>query len=922
MSLIQRRMLLLLCLIPFLSLSGPKVAQAQGPLILTERQGEYKVGKYLTYLEDPSGNLTIEDVTSPKYAPQFRQRNEEVPNFGFTNSAYWMRFEVRNQARPTTLWLLELAFGNFHQLDLYFPSPDQHGFSVKQMGNLLPFNSSEFAYHNPVFKLPLLPNQTTTIYLRAKNGSVTFFPLTLWTLETFAQKQAETNLGWGIFYGVLLIVLVYNFLMFISLRDKAYFCLINFGFSFLLTHAAIHGFTAQYFWPTVGGWDCVAMNLLTGISLANGLQFIIVALETKTYLPRPHKVATFFKWLTWFLVGCIPFGSYDVLAKLLSGLIILACFLGISICFLTLRRGYHPAHYFTLGLASIMFSEVFFHFSQFEILPITFLVEMSLEIGTVIGMFFFSLTLIDRVNTLHQEKQQAQNKEALLREREELFRSMFETHSAVMLLISPESGQIVEANQAAERYYGYPLEELKNLSIYQINQLQCTEVQHEMTHAKAEKRNFFLFTHRLANGEIRTVEVYSTPIKYRKQTLLFSIVHDVTERKQAEEALRESEIKFKVMSTSAQDAIIMMDHQGAISFWNEAASRIFGYSSEEVLGQHLHKLLAPASYLTIYQRHVEQFWASEEGNMVGKTLELEALHKRGETFPIEISMSALQIKRQCHALGIVRDITARKQFEKQLQEANNRFRTELAFARKIQQNLLQPPYPAWPGLKVLCFNAPAREVSGDFYDYLTFTSNSGEPKYTFAVGDVTGKGMPAALLMAVSIALLRSVAHLELSPSLLLTNLDQQLESYTKEDLMNCALCYIEITLPTTENARGRVRIANGGLIPPFLKPCEGQTNLISVAGPPLGAGLGEILGYPEKTIDLAPGEMLILTSDGLVEATNSQGELLGFERTLAMIQAGPTDAEAMLAYLQTEILTFMDGSEPHDDITIVVVQL
>jgi PAS domain S-box-containing protein len=665
------------------------------------------------------------------------------------------------------------------------------------------------------------------------------------------------------------------------------------------------------------------------------------------------------------------------------------------------------------------------------------------------------------------------------------------------------------------------------------------------------------------------VEVYSSPVTFRNQTLLFSIVQDVTDRKQAEEALRESEMKFKVMSTSAQDAIIMMDHQGQISFWNEAASRIFGYSSAEVLGQYLHTLLAPDPYLTIYQKHIKQFWASGQGNAVGKTLELEALHKGGRAFPIEISMSALQLKGQWHALGILRDITERKQLEaelkqivtqqeiilegsvvgialvkrrvvvwvnkrfaemfgytpaevkglptrtfyrlqeeyeqlaqvaypklmqgktyhgewqmrqrdgsplwcsinakaidpadmtlgtiwlfediterkereatlrkyerivsattdqiilvdqaygcqlvneayafaraktkadlvgqtldkiwapetfqtliknsydlclegqlvhrqawmtyenlgrrfmdvtyipylepdnavsgvvmsarditdlkeieQKLQKANDRFRTELAFARKIQQNLLPPPYPAWPGLKVLCFNAPAREVSGDFYDYLAFTSSSGEPKYTFAVGDVTGKGMPAALLMAVSIALLRSVAYLELSPSLLLTNLDQQLENYTKEDLMNCALCYIEITLLTAENKRVRVRIANGGLIPPFLKPCEGQTYLLSVAGPPLGAGLGEMLGYPEKTIDLAPGEMLILTSDGLVEAMNPQGELLGFERTLDLIQAGPTDAEAMLAYLQTEILTFMDGAEPHDDITIVVVQL
>jgi serine phosphatase RsbU (regulator of sigma subunit) len=111
-------------------------------------------------------------------------------------------------------------------------------------------------------------------------------------------------------------------------------------------------------------------------------------------------------------------------------------------------------------------------------------------------------------------------------------------------------------------------------------------------------------------------------------------------------------------------------------------------------------------------------------------------------------------------------------------------------------------------------------------------------------------------------------------------------------------------------------------LIPPFLKTGTGQTKLLDIAGPPLGTGFGAMLGYPEKTIELAPGAMLILASDGLVEAKNLQGEMLGFDRTLALIQAGPNEAEAILSYLLAEIFAFMGGTEPHDDITIVVIQL
>ena len=126
-----------------------------------------------------------------------------------------------------------------------------------------------------------------------------------------------------------------------------------------------------------------------------------------------------------------------------------------------------------------------------------------------------------------------------LRENEERFRQMFERHSAVMLLIEPQSGLIVDANPAAARFYGYPLEALRGKTINRINTLSEAEIAQEMDLALREQRNYFVFEHRLANGDIRSVEVHSSAVNYKNQPLLFSIIHDITDRKLAEAQIRE-----------------------------------------------------------------------------------------------------------------------------------------------------------------------------------------------------------------------------------------------------------------------------------------------------------------------------------------------------------------------------------------------
>ncbi len=131
--------------------------------------------------------------------------------------------------------------------------------------------------------------------------------------------------------------------------------------------------------------------------------------------------------------------------------------------------------------------------------------------------------------------------DAALRLSEQRFRSMFERHDSVMMLIDYTTGAIVDANAAAERFYGWPQEKMRTMFITDINQLPNSEVNSNMSRAAQERKSYFIFPHRLANGEVRQVEVHSSPVDYEEKRLLFSIIHDVSDRERLEDELRQSQ---------------------------------------------------------------------------------------------------------------------------------------------------------------------------------------------------------------------------------------------------------------------------------------------------------------------------------------------------------------------------------------------
>lgn len=372
-------------------------------VILTDETGEYILGRHLEILKDPGGHLTIEDVTSPQYAAQFVPTGHELPNYGITGSAVWVRFRARSQTQDVDTWLLELGDGRMGFIDLYYPDSEGEGWVHKHAGRLLPFDAREVFHHHYVFSLPMPDGQEQTVYLRLESNTAMHFPLTLRSPEAFAQHVQGELLTLGLFYGAMLAMIMYNLVLFLSLRDLSYLYYVLIIACSSLAQASKDGISHQYLWPAAANrYGIEVFGYLTIVFLLNlATEF----LQTKRTVPRLHKVMNLWMLLGGFVVLLTPFvWRINVAVNLYvlsSALLILAASV------LAIRRGFVAARLFLVVFASVLLVTVIQVLTNLGLLPGNLTATKGYYLGFALFAGLLALALADRINVSRRELQQA-----------------------------------------------------------------------------------------------------------------------------------------------------------------------------------------------------------------------------------------------------------------------------------------------------------------------------------------------------------------------------------------------------------------------------------------------------------------------------------------------------------------------------------
>ena len=257
--------------------------------------------------------------------------------------------------------------------------------------------------------------------------------------------------------------------------------------------------------------------------------------------------------------------------------------------------------------------------------------------------------------------------EEALKESEERFRMLFAGNSAVMIIIDPATGIIIDANQAAAEFYGWPIEVLKQMNINQINTLTPQEITFELDKWHSVNQSHFSFPHRRADGSVRDVEIFAKKIEIQGKEVIYDIVHDVTERKQQEEALKRSEKQFRSMFEDHSAVKLLIDpYTGSIIDANKAAADFYGWSGEQLRTMFIQDIntLSPE----------EVIGEMEKAKLTGKKqFSFRHLRADGSIRDVEVFSNPLQIEGKDRFYSIVHDVTERKQAESALKESKERF---------------------------------------------------------------------------------------------------------------------------------------------------------------------------------------------------------------------------------------------------------
>ncbi len=443
------------CFAFFCLLATPAAAQAMPvPVVITPEQGTYSLAKHLELLEDPSGTLAITDIVAGRTKTRFTPSTAATPSFGFTTSAVWARFTVQNSLPHSVEYFLEVKYPLLDHVDLYTPT-GTGGFTVLEAGDSFPFKNRTIQHKNNIFPVRLATGEEKTLYIRCETTSSLNLPLTLHSPACLAGEISLEQTLLGIYYGILLVMMIYNFFIYLGLRDSTYLYYVLFVFTYMLFQLSVNGMAFQYFWPSQIWWANNCTPLFIFLAYIFATQFTRNILDTARNVPRIDTILRAGLVLSIIGSALTLFVGYNLSIRLatLMSLTVVALIVAGFICMI---KGYRPARYYFLAWSVSMLGVTVYALKTFGILPHTFITHWGIQIGSAWEVILLSMGLADRFQLMKQEKEQlqtvyARQLEEAHGELEKSFWDMEQFKNSLEALLEERTANLSRANEDLAR---------------------------------------------------------------------------------------------------------------------------------------------------------------------------------------------------------------------------------------------------------------------------------------------------------------------------------------------------------------------------------------------------------------------------------------------------------------------------------------
>ncbi len=382
------------------------------------------------YYEDKTGSLSINDILAGDRKILFRPSPGKTPNFGYTTSVYWLKFTIRNSGEDNRDCYLTIPYSLIDDIRLYLPQ-GSNDYVEKKSGRLYPRESQDYNNRHFNFRVNLPPKAREVCYLRVMSKDSLPVPLELWSHSSFIREDRSDQFLMGCYYGIILIIILYNLFIMLTIRDINYLyyllCLISMH---LLFQMGINGLSRQLFGTDSIWWSRESIAFFFSLGCLFLIKFSQNFLNTRKTNPRLHLVLTIV--MGWAGLEALISLFLDYHWAIQSA-VLMGQFCGATVWFsgfISLIKGNRAARFFLLAWTSLIFSGILYSLKVWGLIPSNIVTEYAWQVGSVIQAVLLGIALGDNINILRRDMFNAQTaaleKEKAAREAQERFSETLE----------------------------------------------------------------------------------------------------------------------------------------------------------------------------------------------------------------------------------------------------------------------------------------------------------------------------------------------------------------------------------------------------------------------------------------------------------------------------------------------------------------